>query len=145
MPAARAFDGASGFARLGRFAVVGVGATLLYGVLAIALLRAGPVATNPAAASLAAYVVAALFSYAGHKFFTFVSNGSHTFEAPRFAALTLFGLVLSWVLPALLADRLGLPAEVPIALTCVLVPLINYVVLGRWVFAPNAATGNRVP
>jgi putative flippase GtrA len=145
MRAARGSEVAGGFARLGRFAVVGVGATLVYGVLAVALTRGGPGEANSAAASFAAYLIAAIFSYAGHKFFTFVSSGSHAFEAPRFAALTLFGLVLSWLLPALLADRLGLPPEIPIVLTCVLVPVINYVVLGRWVFASIAGARGRMP
>ncbi|TIV44043.1 MAG: GtrA family protein, partial [Mesorhizobium sp.] len=33
-----------------------------------------------------------------------------------------------------LTGRLGMPAAVPVLLTCVAVPLVNYIMLGRWVF-----------
>ncbi len=89
----------------------------------------------PAAASLFAYAVAATCSYLGHKFFTFMSGGSHAFEAPRFAVLTGFGLALSYLFPAIVSGQFGMPVAIAIFLTCVLIPVINYVVLGRWVFS----------
>ncbi len=67
---------------------------------------------------------------------------SHLFEAPRFILLTLVGLAVSLLLPALLSGLLGLPAQVPIVATCILIPLVNYVVLRHWVFA-GAQTGTR--
>lgn len=114
-------------------------ATGLYAAVALCLSFCGLRVTL---ASFAAYLTAALFSYAGHKYFTFVSEGAHLFEAPRFILLTLVGLAVSLLLPALLSGLLGLPAQVPIVATCILIPLVNYVVLRHWVFA-GAHTGTR--
>jgi putative flippase GtrA len=55
-------------------------------------------------------------------------------ELPRFLLLTASGLAVAVALPGLLTQMLGVPASVPILLTCIAVPVINYVVLGRWVF-----------
>ncbi|TPJ74363.1 GtrA family protein [Mesorhizobium sp. B2-7-1] len=123
--------------RLLRFLATGIGATLLYALLAAAFSAATPM--KPALGSVLAYALAAIFSYAGHKYFTFVSSGAHRFEAPRFAVLTLIGLATSFALPAALSDGLGLPAQIPIALTCLLVPLVNFVVLRHWVFGKALA------
>lgn len=120
-----------------RFLVTGIGATLLYALLAAAFSAAMPM--KPALGSVLAYALAAAFSYTGHKYFTFVSSGAHRFEAPRFAVLTLIGLATSFALPAVLSEGLGLPAQVPIALTCLFVPLVNYVVLRHWVFGKALA------
>ena len=125
-----------GFAsdRLSRFALIGGAATLIYAACA-AFFTTGRMPILPAAAgSFAAYAIAALFSYAGHKYFTFVSGGAHRVEAPRFLALTAAGLCFSWILPTILVDELGLPPLAPIVATCVVVPAANYFVLGRWVF-----------
>lgn len=116
------------------FWIVGLGATVLYAVLA-ALFSIGETALlRPGTGSVLAYAIAAAFSYTGHKYFTFVSDGAHRFEAPRFVALTLLGLAISFALPAVLSGILGVPAAIPIVLTCLLVPLVNYLVLSRWVF-----------
>lgn len=122
--------------RLSRFAAVGALATVIYAVLAFCLSGGLGLAILPAApASLVAYAAAAAFSYAGHKYVTFVSHGAHVFEAPRFLALTALGLGFAWLLPTILVGGAGLPPAVPIIVTCILVPVVNYVVLDRWVFA----------
>jgi putative flippase GtrA len=118
-----------------RFLITGLGATLLYAVLA-ALFSAGePALMNPVVGSVLAYGLAAGFSYAGHKYFTFVSDGAHRLEAPRFVVVTLLGLAVSFASPAVLSGKLGLPVQIAIGLTCVVIPFVNYVVLRRWVFA----------
>lgn len=122
--------------RLSRFAAIGAAATLIYAVAAFCLSGGLGITILPAApASLAAYFIAAIFSYWGHKYVTFLSGGAHVFEAPRFLALTALGLGFAWLLPTILVDGAGLPPAVPIAVTCILVPIVNYVVLDRWVFA----------
>ena len=123
-----------------RFAVIGGMATALYAVVALGLSFGGLRVTL---ASFAAYLTAALFSYAGHKYFTFVSDGAHRFEAPRFILLTVLGLAVSLILPAVLSGMLGLPAQVPIVATCILIPLVNYVVLRHWVFAGTGTRSDR--
>lgn len=139
MPAAPGSDGPparrSGLALLSRFALIGVGATLLYAVLALLMSDALP----PVPASLAAYAVATAFSYLGHKFVTFVSEGAHRTEMPRFLVLTLAGFGIATALPAVLTSMLGWPPAIAVLLTCVLVPAVNFFVLDRWVFARRAA------
>ena len=121
--------------RVSRFALVGIGSTLIYVSFALLLSSGSEAAVLPAAPALImAYAIAALFSYTGHKHFTFGSEGAHTFEAPRFLAVTAAGLCFSWILPTILVDELGLPPFVPIVATCIVVPAVNYFVLGRWVF-----------
>jgi putative flippase GtrA len=120
--------------RISRFALVGIGSTLIYALCALFLSRGQGAALPATSASVAAYAAAALFSYAGHKYFTFVSSGTHAMELPRFLLLTASGLIVAFALPELFTQVLGIPASIPIVLTCVVVPVVNYVVLGRWVF-----------
>ncbi len=117
-------------ARISKFAAVGLIATGLYATVAFLLSFSLP-ATQ---ASVCAYGVAAIFSYCGHKSLTFESSEAHSIEAPRFVALTVAGITISWVLPFILTDGLHLPAFVPIIAACLLIPVFNYVVLDRWVF-----------
>jgi ribose/xylose/arabinose/galactoside ABC-type transport system permease subunit len=42
-----------------------------------------------------------------------------------------------------LTGVLGLPAAVPFLLACVVIPVVNYIVLGRWVFASGKRSGAR--
>ncbi len=119
--------------RVLRFAMIGLAATLLYAVLAItfeAAFRLGPVP-----ASVLAYGCSAAFSYFGHKFITFLSAGEHRKEAPRFIATALAGFGLATAAPAILTHWLGLPSWVAIAFTCLVIPLVNLLVLDRWVFS----------
>lgn len=121
--------------RIGRFALVGGAATACYAGLA----WAGTALGLPAAlASLGAYALAALLSYTGHRLMTFAGEAAHGRAAPRFAALTLAGYGAALAIPAALTDGLGAPPLVPIALTCLAVPALNYVVLRRYVFAGAA-------
>jgi putative flippase GtrA len=125
--------------RLARFGVVGVGCALLYAVLAWSLTTwAGLPATT---ASVAAYAMAGVASYLGQKLFTFRSDARHADAAPRFLALFAVGAAIAAAAPLLLTQRLGLPPMVAIVFTCVAVPLINYLVLGRLVFRDRADSG----
>ena len=87
--------------RPARFLIIGLGATLIYAVLATMLSTGEPALMRPAAGSVLSYAIAAAFSYAGHKYFTFVSDGAHRFEVPRFVVVTLVGLAVSLIMPAL--------------------------------------------
>ncbi len=130
--------------RISRFALIGGASTLIYAACAFILSGGiGPMILPAVLASIAAYAAAAIFSYAGHKYVTFVSGGAHVFEAPRFVALTALGLAISWFLPAVLVGGFGLAPLVPIMITCIVVPVLNYVVLDRWVFASGTAVGEK--
>jgi putative flippase GtrA len=113
-------------------ALVGLGATALYALLA--LIGAALTAMPAAAVSLLAYALAGAASYLAHRRLTFAVTGAHGDAPARFAALSLAGYGLAFALPALLTDLLGYPAWLPILATCVLVPLINALALSRLVF-----------
>jgi|SRR5688572_28017817 putative flippase GtrA len=118
-----------------RFGLVGLSATAIYAVLASVLMSREWIGLSAVRSSVAAYAVAALFSYFAHKTVTFMSRGRHRMEAPRFLLLTATGLAVAYCAPALLTGMLGLPGIVPVLVTCIAIPVLNLVVLGRWVFA----------
>ncbi|TIS60955.1 MAG: GtrA family protein [Mesorhizobium sp.] len=120
---------------LARFASVGLVATIIYAVLTAVFAGSDWLGLAPVEASLAAYAVAALFSYLAHRSFTFMSAGSHRSQAPRFVLLTLAGLAVAYAAPWLLTVTFGLPLAVPILLTCLAIPALNLFMLDRWVFA----------
>ncbi|MDA4845324.1 GtrA family protein [Hoeflea poritis] len=126
--------GSKAFHLVSKFALVGLSATLLYAVLATVFEMQLGASLGQATVSIAAYAIAALFSYSAHRVFTFASNGAYRLEIPRFALLTATGAALSFALPAFIGGFLGLPMFVSVACVCVVIPLINFVALDRWVF-----------
>ncbi|RWM02352.1 MAG: GtrA family protein [Mesorhizobium sp.] len=120
---------------LARFGSVGIVATILYAALVAVFAGSERIGLGPVQASLAAYAAAAVFSYLAHKFFTFMSAGSHRTEAPRFLLLTATGLAVAYAAPSLLTETFGLPLFVPVLLTCLVIPALNFLMLDRWVFA----------
>jgi hypothetical protein len=48
--------------------------------------------------------------------------------------LTAIGLAVVSLLPAILSGLFSFSTAVPILLACVVVPALNYIVLGKWVF-----------
>jgi putative flippase GtrA len=128
------------FGQLLRFGVVGGCATVLYVILAFSFART--FAQWPSAASaFGAYLVAGLFSYLAHKLFTFASDGSHGREAPRFMLVSAAGFGIAALLPFVLHDVMGLSLAIPVLLTAVLVPVMNFVAL-RWFVFDRAAGRN---
>lgn len=120
------------FVKLGRFAAVGALSTACYFVLGWTFARPGGL--SPVAGSAAAYACAALLSYAGHRSFTFRSAASHHVAGPRFVALTAAGFALATSLSAI-GERMGLPPEVALAASCLMIPSVNYILLDRLVFS----------
>jgi len=120
-----------------RFAMVGIGATLLYASLALLFSQ---MALAPIRASVLAYALATVFSYLGQKFLAFRSPGAHRSELPRFLVLTAIGFGVATAMPALFSGLLGFPAYVPVIATCIVVPLLNLFVLDRWVFTARQET-----
>lgn len=114
-----------------RFGLTGGTSTLIYIIATLLLSAAG---LRVSLASVAGYAAGAVFSYAAHRTFTFVSDGAVGFEIPRFACATAAGLALSAVLALVLSDLAGLPPAVPVALATVLVPGMNFFILRRYVF-----------
>jgi putative flippase GtrA len=128
--------------KLIRFGSVGVAATLLYAALAAGF---GLVRLGATPSSIAAYALAAVFAYLGHKRITFRSEGAHADEVPKFAAASALGLGVAALAPIVLTDRLHLPRAAPILATCVGVPVLNFLILDRLVFARRGGVRGRSP
>ena len=125
--------------RLATFATVGAAATIGYAIIAGGLVF---FAVKPLYASLIAYGICASGSYLGHKRFTFGSPQRHAIEAPRFFAATLIGLAVAVGMPILYARFFGPSPWFAILATCVLAPVLSYLLSQRFVFRavpPRAA------
>ncbi|TPJ35148.1 hypothetical protein FJ418_09505 [Mesorhizobium sp. B2-8-3] len=67
-------------------------------------------------------------------------------EIFRFACATGAGFLLSVGLAAILTDLAGCPSSAPVALASILVPVLNFAVLRKFVFdAPMGANGPLCP
>lgn len=121
--------------RLATFATIGAVATISYALIAESLIS---LRLTPLWASLIAYAICATWSYLGHKHFTFSSSGSHATEAPRFAIATVVGLLVAIAMPVLFARLFGSSPYTAVMATCVLAPIISYIVSQRFVFRAAA-------
>jgi putative flippase GtrA len=121
--------------RLATFATIGVVATVSYALIAESLVS---LRLTPLWASLIGYTLCATWSYLGHKHFTFSSSGRHAIEAPRFVLVTIVGLFVAVAMPILFARLFGPSPYGAVTATCVLVPIISFVVSQRFVFRPAA-------
>lgn len=121
-------------ARILRFAAIGGVSTLIYVVLTLALSALHGFGMPVAIASMAGYGAGAVFSYCGHRFVTFMSDGAVGFEIVRFACATAIGFLLSVGLAVILADVAGLPPLVPVIIASILVPVLNFIILRKFVF-----------
>jgi putative flippase GtrA len=119
-------------AKLGRFILVGLSLTAIHMGLGAVLLKL--VALPPLFASLLAYLGAATCGYLGHRVVTFRARTSHGFSAPRFAAMTALGLLVSWLSLRAAEGWLGIDPLYGVVAAACLVPVVNYVVMDRIVF-----------
>jgi putative flippase GtrA len=128
---------ADSIGRLARFTAVGLAAMAAYVVAVTALAHAG---LRPAwLASGAAYALAAVWSYVGHRRFSFRSGAAHSVAGPRFVAATAAGQTLAVAIPALLTDAGGLPQIVSTAAVCLVCPAASYLLNSRFVFPDRPA------
>ncbi|MEX0409336.1 GtrA family protein [Aquibium sp. LZ166] len=118
--------------RLVRFGISGLLATGLYFVLVnVAVLTFG---TDPAWASVYAYLLSLLFSYAMQSRFTFGVKGDSPSQVLRFGLTSVVGLSVSyWII--VLNGALELPFVVGALGVCILIPVCNFLVFKHWVFA----------
>jgi putative flippase GtrA len=122
-------------------AVVGGTTTLTYAVLAWALTERMP---GPAwLASVTAYSVASILSYAGHRRLTFRSRQPHTHEAPRFIALAVVGYGTAATTPLVMTDMLNANPLFAIVATCLIIPVLNTWALSRLVFRVRLLRAHR--
>ena len=119
----------STFGQAARFGVVGGGATLIYFCFAIAF--NSTLGLGPIVASTVAYASAAVFSYVGHKYFTFNTREKQHGEKFRFIISSLIGFLLAMSIPWALGGFL--PVISYIAVT-ILVPVVSFFMLRVFVF-----------
>jgi putative flippase GtrA len=122
--------------KLIRFGVVGLSSSLLYGLLASALVHAHVALVI---AHCIAYALAIPFSYFAQRGFTFRSNRLHVMSFPRFLLTNAVSFLLSTGIVAM-STALQIPAAAAIAAVIVFVPLINYLFLNAWVFPDHPST-----
>jgi putative flippase GtrA len=127
---------AATMARLVRFTLVGLAAMAAYAVFVTTL---GALGLKPAwLASGLAYALAAVWSYIGHRRFSFRSEAAHRVAGPRFAVVTATGQGLAILIPALVSDIGGHPASLATLAVCIVCPGVSYAMNSAFVFADGA-------
>jgi putative flippase GtrA len=114
-----------------RFGMIGAGTALIYTAAFAALVGRGAATVE---ANVAAYGIAILFQFVGHRNFTFRAAGAVHRSAMRFAATNAFGLVFSAALASLLRDGLGVGPLATGGAVSVALAVINWKVMRLWVF-----------
>jgi putative flippase GtrA len=128
---------------LGRFALVGIGSTVLYLLLFLAL-RA---AVAPLAANAAALALSAVANTAANRRFTFGRRGRDGLLTHHLQGLAVFGLCLGLTTVALagleaLAPDASRAVEVAVLVAAnAAATLLRYFLLRLWVFGPRGAAG----
>ncbi|HEX7776993.1 MAG TPA: GtrA family protein [Parvibaculum sp.] len=115
------------------YLVVGGFAGLVHLTVAFSAMHFGGI--EPAHASLIGFVVANPFSYVGHKLVTFMVPGRDVFEVARFVVSALIGLALASAIPYALIDGLAVPRLAALAVTVIVIPIVNFLAMRFWVFA----------
>jgi putative flippase GtrA len=122
--------------RLGSFALIGGFATLLYAVLAYVFTVVWQ--WQPSLSSAIAYGLCGLVSYFGNRLLTFRSEAPMAREASKFVVSTAFGFGLATLIPWLSTGVLKFDPRIGIAAVCIVIPLVNYTILSRFVFRNRA-------
>jgi glycosyltransferase involved in cell wall biosynthesis len=141
-----AVDDLRGIARLGgelsRFALVGVGSTVLYLLFFLALRGA----LAPLAANAAALAISAVANTAANRRFTFGRRGREGLVTHHFQGLVVFGFCLGLTTLALaalsgLAPDASQGVEVAVLIGAnAAATLLRYFLLRLWVFGPRGAS-----
>jgi putative flippase GtrA len=124
--------------RVVRFGLVGITATALYALIAFLLTFVIP--GSAAIASLIAFSLSGVFSYFGHRRFTFQSHDNVKRSASRFACVNAFAYGVSAAIPLIVTDTLAYRPEASIALVCIVIPVMNYLLLNWFVFRGGTAS-----
>jgi putative flippase GtrA len=119
-------------AKLLRFTMVGLAAMAAYAIAVTALAALG---LRPQwLASGLAYAIAAIWSYIGHRRFSFRSDAPHAVAGPRFVVVTLTGQALAIAIPALITDVAGYPGHVATLAVCLVCPAVSFLLNSSFVF-----------
>lgn len=116
-----------------RFALVGVVATCAHYLVAMGAVQY----VNVYGANVTGYLAAVTISYFGHQRYSFQLSRheiSHRAQFPRFIFASLVGLALSYLVLAIMENRLGAPHWLSLAAAVCLVPVYTFLVNKLLVF-----------
>lgn len=117
--------------RLIRFAVVGVGAALLFFVLSWALVYAG---LPPFVGSVIAYVLAFVVAYSAQRGWTFEGRHDHAHALPRYLVTQLACATFAGLSAHIAVSIFSASPLVMSAITTVAASAVSYVLSSVWVF-----------
>ena len=120
------------FAKLSRFGTIGALNTATYAILSSGLIGLlGVEATLSSAIAFAGCLPLAFWS---HKLITFRSDKRGRDEFLRFTLVQVLSFAVATLTMFVCVHLLGLHHLVPILVTILIVPLISFIVMERWVF-----------
>lgn len=125
------------------FTCIGVINTGLYVVISWGLQTSGIM--SAALAGLLGFCAGAAFSYIANRTLTFASHAPHGAAMVKFAATSMIGLLICVGLPFLMTDMMGLHIEIPLLLAAVVTPVVNYLLLSRFVFVSGVRHSQGLP
>lgn len=117
--------------RLIRFAVVGIGAALLFFVLSWALVSAG---LPPFVGSVIAYVLAFVVAYSAQRGWTFEGRHDHAHALPRYLVTQLACATFAGLSAHIAVSIFSASPLVMSAITTVAASAASYVLSSLWVF-----------
>jgi putative flippase GtrA len=139
LPRSRKADAPSGSqlaetaTEVSRFTVVGILATLTYLIASNAMMFLAGM--NPVIASVGAYLLGMIVSFFGQSRITFRVGQVSLSHYYRFAVLSFFGLLFSYLSVILVVDYFGQHPFWATIATVVIIPAASYVIMKVWVFA----------
>jgi putative flippase GtrA len=122
--------------QLGRFAGVGLAATLVHLAAAFAAHQAFDI--GPLASNTFGFTCATGLTYVGNYYWTFASHAGHAQSLGRYATLAAVSFVTSSAIVAGTA-ALGWPFVATLAAIAAVVPPVNFLASKLWVFRERSA------
>lgn len=126
-----------------RFVVAGIFSTLLYFILANAIVAV--FAPKAAIASIVAYLVALIFSYVAQSRFTFQISQDSTDQIARFIITSIAGIAVSYGAMWVTIELLKWSFFTGAIIVCIVIPIANFFAFRMWVFVGKvtpATSGN---
>lgn len=127
-----AFQSMSAAAKLIRFGIIGIAATLIYFLSDVFFVHVAHMSAG--LASFMAYLLALPVSYFGQSRFTFRSRGDSRRQQWRFAFISIIGIMISYVTSQIAVHHYHIDPAWGALVTVALVPLVSYICFDRWAF-----------
>jgi putative flippase GtrA len=119
-------------ARIARFGVIGVVATLVY--LGASSILFEIFCLPAVTASVIGQAISALVSYFGHATYSFRVDSNHSFYLVRFLIILTLTFAINAVITWLLTSALQVSPQITFVVVTVFIPIANYIGNRLWVF-----------